>query len=149
MKRVALNLLSLTLALIITAPLFAADKKKSNLTASVLRKLDKAKLTEEQVAKIKELTAKVAERTATARKRAVYTPEQMKARKEALAKARSEGKKGKELSAALKNAVKFTPAQVAAVREIQTAYSTMMKEILTMLSDEQKARLPRKSKSRK
>jgi hypothetical protein len=149
MKRIALNLMSLTLALVVAAPLFAADKKKSTLATSVLKKFEKAQLTEEQVTKIKDLATKVAEKTAPAKKRAVYTPEQMKAREEALKKARAEGKKGKELTAAIKDAAKLTPTQVAAVREIQTAYSAMMKEILGMLSDEQKARLPRKSRSKK
>jgi len=149
MKRVALNLLSLAIALVVAEPLFAADKKKPDPAASLLKKLEKAKLTEKQVTKIKELAAKVAERTAAARKRAVYTPEQMKARKEALAKARAEGKKGKELSAAMNDAAKLTLVQKAAVREIQKAYSAMMKEILAMLSDEQKAKLPRKSRSKK
>jgi len=148
MKRIAQNLLLLTLALVVAAPLFAADKKKPDLSVSVLKKLEKAKLTEQQVTKIKELAAKVGERSAAARQRAVYTPERMKARADALKMARAEGKKGKELSAAVKSAVSFTPTQVAAVREIQTAYSSMMKQILGMLSDEQKARLPRKNRSK-
>jgi hypothetical protein len=148
MKRVAANLLSLTLALVIAAPLFAADKekkkpprKKPDPGAWILKRFEKAELTEEQVAKVKELVAKVAEETAELRKKAAFTPDQQKARKEAMEKAKAEGKEGRELFAAVKDVVKLTPEQEEAMKEVRKAQGAMMKEIMGMLTDEQKQKL--------
>lgn len=154
MKHIAKTLLPLALAFVVAAPLSAADSKKNTsyanrLVKSQLKKLEKADLTAEQVAKVKELLAKFAEKAAPLHQKSSYTPEQKKAYAEAIKKAKAEGKTGKELSAALKNAVKLTSQQEAARREVQQAYSAVMKEILGMLTDEQKAKLPRKSRSRK
>jgi hypothetical protein len=154
MRQIARTWLLLTLAFVVAAPLSAAETRKKapekfSLATSVLKKLEKAGLTDEQVAKIKELAAKVEEKTAAPRQKAMSTPEQNKARAEAIKKAKAEGKEGKELVAAVNAAVKLTPAQEAARREVQKAYSDMMKQIVGMLTDEQKAKLPRKSRSKK
>ena len=101
------------------------------------------------MAKVKELVAKFAEKAAPLYEKSAYTPEQKKAYSEAIKKAKAEGKTGKELSAALKNSVKLTSQQAAARKQVQQAYSAMMKEIIGMLTEEQKAKLPRKSRSKK
>jgi len=156
MKRVGTNLLSLALALVIAAPLFAADKerkkkprKKPDPAARVLKRFEKAELTEEQVAKVKELAAKVAKETAECRKKAALTPDQQKARKEAMEKAKAEGKEGRELYAAARDAVKLSPDQEAAMKEVRKAQDAMMKEIMGMLTDEQKAKVGKRSGPRK
>jgi len=156
MKRVGTNLLSLVLALVVAAPLFAAEKerkkkprKKPDPAAGVLKRLEKAELTDEQIAKVKELAAKVAKETAECRKKAAPTPEQQKARKEAMEKAKAEGKEGRELFAAVRGAVKLTPDQEAAMKEVRKAQDDMMKEIMGMLTDEQKAKVGKRSGPRK
>jgi len=156
MKRVAANLLSLTLALVVAVPLFAADqerkkkpRKKPNPAAGWLKRLEKAELTDEQVAKVKELAAKVAKETAELRKKAALTPDQQKVRKEAMEKAKTEGKEGRELFAAVKEAVKLTPEQEAAMKEMRKAQDAMMKEIMGMLKDEQKEKLGKRFGPRK
>jgi len=149
MRQITKILLPLALALLVAAPLSAADTKTSSyanrLVTSQLKKLQKADLTTEQVAKVKELVAKFAEKAAPLYKKSAYTPEQKKAYAEAIKKAKAEGKTGKELSAAYKSAVKLTAVQTAARKQVQDAYSAMMKEIVGMLTDEQKAKVPKKS----
>jgi len=154
MKHITWTLLPLALAFVVAAPLSAADSKKktsyaNRLVAAQLKKLEKADLTAEQVAKVKELVAKFAEKAAPLYEKSAYTPEQKKAYSEAIKKAKAEGKTGKELSAALKNSVKLTSQQAAARKQVQQAYSAMMKEIIGMLTEEQKAKLPRKSRAKK
>jgi len=156
MKRVGTNLLSLALALVIAAPLFAADKekkkgprKKPDPATWILKRFEKAELTDDQVAKIKQLVAKVAEETAECRKKAAPTPEQQKARKEAMEKAKAEGKEGRELYAAARDAVKLSPDQEAAMKEVRKAHGAMWKEIMGMLTDEQKAKLGKQFGPRK
>jgi hypothetical protein len=138
MKRVARVLLSLSLAVLIAVPLAAAEKerkgkkgpRKPDPAAAILKKLEKAELTEEQVAKIKELAAANFEKTAEARAKAALTDEQ----KAAMKKAREEGKKGPEL----KNAVTLTEEQQAAMKEVREAQAAMMKEVLALLTPEQR-----------
>jgi hypothetical protein len=156
MNRVGTKLMSLTLALVVAAPLFAADKerkkkprKKPDPATGILKRFEKAELTEEQVAKVKELAAKVAKDTAECRKKAAPTPEQQKARKEAMEKAKADGKEGREVFAAARDAVKLTPEQEEAMKEVRKAQAAMMKEILGMLSDEQKAKLGKRPGAKK
>lgn len=154
MTQIARTWLLLVLAFVVAAPLSAAetkkrDSRKYSLATSVLKKLEKAGLTDEQKSKIKELAAKVTEKTAALRQKAVSTPEQNKARAEAVKKAKAEGKTGKELVAAVNAAVKLTSEQEAARKAVQQAYTGLKKEIVGMLTDEQKAKLPRKNKSKK
>lgn len=146
MKHLGKILSPLALTFIVAAPLSAADTvtnapQKNPMAKAMLKKLEKAELTDEQVAKIMKATEKVA----ALYQKGIYTPEQKKAYAEAIKKAKAEGKTGKELAAAVKEAIKLTPQQVAARKEWQRAYSAMKKEVLGMLTDEQKAKLPRKS----
>lgn len=140
-------MLSLVLAAVIAAPVLAdgeqAKKKKRapkkfDPAAMVLRKLEKAELTEEQVAKIKKLYAGVADKIKAARDKANLTPEQKKARAEAMKKAKEEGKKGKEMMEAVRAAAELTPEQKAAMGEAQKANAEVMKQVFALLTPEQK-----------
>ncbi len=79
MKSVVRTLLSLSLAVVIAMPLVAQEKKarkerkKPDPAAGILKKLEKAELSEEQVAKIKTLAAATAEKTKAARAKAALT----------------------------------------------------------------------------
>jgi len=136
----------LSLAILIAAPLFAADKEKKQRkapekpdpAAAVLKRLEKANLTDEQVAKIKEMAAGIAEKAAAARAKAALTDEQKKAQQEIIKKAKEEGKSRKEVAEALKAAVKLTPEQEKAMEEARAAQAELMKKIMAMLTPEQK-----------
>jgi len=84
MKRVVRTLLTLALAVVIASPLLAAQGKKGKKAppkpqdpaAGILKKLEQAELTEEQVVKIKEMAAKVAEKAKALQEKAALTPKQ-------------------------------------------------------------------------
>jgi hypothetical protein len=140
------TVLSLVIAVLIAAPVCAADKekkerKKPNPAASILKRLEKAELTDEQVAKVKDVAAKIAEKRAEIMKATAMTPEQKKARSEAMKKAKAEGKSPKEAMEAVKAAVKLTPEQQKAMDEARACAAAMMKEVMALLTDEQKAKL--------
>ena len=105
MKNVVRTMVPLLLVAIIAMPLAAADKerkkrkqrKKPDPAASVLKRLEKAELTEEQIAKIKALAVAAAEKTKPIFAKAPLTAEQ----KAAMKKAREQGKKGAEYDKAV------------------------------------------------
>jgi hypothetical protein len=105
--------------------------KQASLADMKLKELAEAKLTEEQTAKIKALAAEVEPKLQDARKKVneLIPAETRKARQEAAAKAKAEGKKPEEVTA-----FKLTEEQVAAqkaVREIQQGFNKQVSEILT------------------
>ena len=119
-------------------------KKNADPTAAVGKKLEAIELTAEQKTKLEAIkTEHVPKLNAATEKVAkALTPEQMKARREATATAKADGKKGKQLQAAVKEALKLTPEQEKALTEAETelrdctaAYAKAVNEILT---DEQK-----------
>jgi Spy/CpxP family protein refolding chaperone len=147
MRSVVRTLLSLTLAVLIASPLFAGEKKegkgpkKFDPAEGILKRLEKAGLTEDQVAKIKELAAASADKIAAARAKAPLTPEQKKAGEEARKKAKDEGKPGKEIQAAVDAAMNLTEDQKAAQKELQEIQSGLNKEAMSLLTPEQKEKL--------
>jgi len=153
------TLLSLGLALVIAASLLAAGDqapgkkkrrpKRPDPAAQILKKLEKAELTDEQIAKIKELCAQASEKIQAARKKAGLTPEQRKARFEAMKKAKEEGKKGKELAEAVRAAVKLAPEQEAALQEARKLMGELTRQCLALLSPEQKEKAGIKRHARK
>lgn len=140
------NLLLLVLAVAIAAPVLAGqDKekkkrgpKKPDPGAMILKKLEKAELTEEQIAKIKELSAAVADKIIAAREKANLTAEQKKARAEAMKKAKEEGKTGKEMMKAIQAAAELTPEQKSAMDEARKIQGEMTKKVFALLTPEQR-----------
>jgi hypothetical protein len=138
MTRIAPSLLALSLSVLIAVPLMANDRdkpqqkrpRKYDPAAAVLKRLEQAELSEEQVAKVKELVAAAAEKSRQVRAKAALTDEQ----KLALKKAREEGKRGAEL----KDVVTLSEAQQAAVKEIGAIRAAMMKQVMGLLTPEQK-----------
>ncbi len=154
------TLLSLVLVAVIAVPALAQDKKKKKRGpkkpdpgAMILKKLEKAELTDDQVAKIKELCAEVADKIVAARAKANLTAEQKKARAEAIKKAKEEGKTGKEAMKAVQSAVELTPEQKSAMEEARKLHGEMMKKVFDMLTPEQKEKAgikgPRKKGEKK
>lgn len=122
----------------------AAAPRAINQLKGQLEKLD---LTAEQKTKVEEILKTHAPKLEAAQKKAdeALSPEQRKARAEALSKARGEGKKGKELQESVNEAVKATDEQkskmASANKELQEATQALRKEVVGVLTAEQKAKL--------
>lgn len=123
-------------------PAFAIPKEIT-LTAEQQAKLDEIK--KEQGPKLAELTKKLD---------SVLTDEQKTARKEAMAKAKADGKKGKEATAAVDEAMKLTEEQKKQRAEIQPEIAKLQlsvkEQIHGLLTDEQKThyKLPKAKKAK-
>ena len=123
-------------------PVFAIPKEIT-LTAEQQTKLDA--ITKEEGPKVAELTEKLD---------AVLTAEQKTARKEAAAKAKADGKKGKDAAAAVEEALKLTDEQKKQRAEVQPEMAKLQasikEKIHGLLTDEQKAhyKLPKAKKSK-
>lgn len=121
-------------------PAFAIPKEIT-LTPEQQTKLDEIK--KEQGPKVAELTTKLD---------SVLTDEQKAARKEASAKAKADGKKGKEAQAAVDEALKLTDEQKKQRAEIQPELAKLQvsvkEQIHGLLTDEQKThyKLPKAKK---
>lgn len=145
MKSVVRTLFTLALAVVIASPLLAGEGKrkkapKQDPAAGILKSLEKAELTPEQVTKIKELVKSLAEKMKAAEDKVALTPEQKKARQEAQAKAKADGKTGKEAQAAVEEAMKLTDDQKAAMKEANELRAALRKEAVALLTPEQKAK---------
>lgn len=123
-------------------PAFAIPKEIT-LTAEQQTKLDAIK--KEEGPKLAELAAKLD---------GILTDEQKATRKEAAAKAKADGKKGKEANAAVEEALKLTDDQKKARAEIQPAMAKLQRsikeQIHALLTDEQKEhyKLPKAKKAK-
>jgi predicted Zn-dependent protease len=157
MKSVVRTLFTLALAIVIASPLLAAEGKKGKKKeakppqpgAQLLKSLEKAELTADQTAKIKELAAAYGEKIKAIEEKAGLTAEQKKARQEAQAKAKEEGKKGKEVTEAVMAAMKLSDAQKVAMKEVEELRAALRKEALALLSAEQKAKADIKEPAKK
>ena len=163
MKTLIRSFLLLLVSFILAAPLLAADENKAEkkpakgkkAPAAALFNLPKTiQLTGEQQAKVKELIEKFNPRMAeiAAKQKEIITPEQAKARQEAMKKAREEGKKGKDLREAVEAAAQISGEQKQQLAEINKARQALQQEaraaLMTLLTDEQKALLPKKGQKK-
>jgi Skp family chaperone for outer membrane proteins len=123
-------------------PVFAIPKEIT-LTAEQQTKVDEIK--KEQGPKVAELTTKLD---------AVLTAEQKSARKEATAKNKADGKKGKEAKAAVDEAMKLTDEQKKQQSELQPEFTKLQQSIKEqingLLTDEQKThyKVPKAKKAK-
>lgn len=146
MRSVSKVLLMLALVALIAAPVMAKEGKRkrpakgrhAGVMAQLSKKLQALDLTEDQVAKLKELKEKFGPEMAELQAKAKPTAEQREAMKEAKQKADAAGKKGKELRQALQAAMKLTPEQTAARKEMQEIMKKVRQEIGELLTPEQK-----------
>lgn len=162
MKSLLKSLIVVALVVAVAAPLAAQEAKKEKkkkpqqgkavqAVAAMMKKLEAVDLTAEQKEKIKEIAAEYGPKIkdAQAAVAAVVGPEHRKAMAEARKKAQEEGKKGKELQAAVNAAVKLDADKAAelekaqaAAREANAAFAAAVRGVLT---DDQvaKAGLPK------
>ena len=120
------------------------NKKSPDPTAAISKKLEGLDLTAEQKTKIDAAKAEHGPKLKAAAEKVAkaLTPEQRKARQEAMAAAKSAGKKGKEAADAVKEALKLTPEQEKALAEAETELkdcnAAFAKAVADVLTAEQK-----------
>jgi len=153
MKFTVRTVLLLVLALAIAAPVSAAEKKKNRKQADpaarMLKRLEKAELDEEQVAKIKKLAAEYAPKLADARNKLGLTREQKKARKAAARQNKTDGVKGKKARQAVNAAMNLSEEQKEANTELSKLQAQFSKAAFAVLSDDQRDQAGIKAKRKK
>lgn len=157
MKCVVRTVLTLAMVIVIASPLLAAEGKKREKKPAkpqdpakmILDRLEKAELTEDQVAKIRKLAAETAEKSKALQAKAALTPEQRKARQEAQAQAKAEGKTGKEAQEAVLAAMKLSDEQKAAVKEEMELRAELQKQAFALLTAEQREKAGLKQPKKK
>jgi Spy/CpxP family protein refolding chaperone len=143
-------LLILAVALMFARPLFAQDQPQEHKARGdraarggggdmFVRLLGDLNLTDEQKTKVKDLAAKYGQDS-------VLTDEQKKARDEAVAAAKKDGKTGRDLLKAGRDAVKLTDEQKAKRTE---NFKTLMDEVKKVLTPEQQEKLKAKMAERR
>lgn len=160
-------LLSLSLCAFLLSPAMAQDekaKRKKNQPAKeqpVVQLPKEITLTDEQKTKVAEIEKEYAPKMKELREKLdkVMTEEQKKARldvmKEAREKAKDnkEAKRGKELSQAIKDAMKLSEEQQKKYDETDKQIVALRQEILEkvkpLLTDEQKEKLPKRPERKK
>ncbi len=123
------------------------DKAEQVIAGPLAAQLAKANLTDEQKQELNEIKKRYADKVAAARKAVgeAVGKDARQARAAALAKAKAEGKKGAELKAAVNEAFPLTDEQTKAVADAQVqmkqVQTDLRKELLAVLTDEQKESL--------
>ncbi len=157
-------LLSLSLAAFLLSPALAEDAKPKR-NKPIARKEQPAvqlpkeiTLTDEQKTKVAELEKEYAPKMKELREQLdkVMTDEQKKARLDVMKEAREkgkEGRKGKELQQAIKDAMKLSEEQQKSYDETDKKITALRQEILEkvkpLLTDEQKEKLPKRPERKK
>ncbi len=157
-------LLSLSLAAFLLSPAMAEDAKAKRAKPNARKEQPAVQLpkevtlTDEQKTKVAELEKEYAPKMKELREKLdkVMTEEQKKARLDVMKEAREkgkEGRKGKELQQAIKDAMKLTEEQQKSYDETDKKIVALRQEILEkvkpLLTDEQKAKLPQRPAGKK
>ena len=148
---------ALALALLIAIPAIAQDdaaakkKKKGNrnqqnAASQVLKQLEALGLSDDQVAKIKELGKEVSAKMKQMRTDAGITAELTKKRAEVVKAMKESEKKGAELAAAINKEAGFSEAQTAALKSMNEVRQKFHQAVVGLLTDEQKEKLPARLK---
>ena len=164
MTKILKCLLSMSLAALLLSPVMAEDAKAKKNKPNARKEQPAVQLpkeitlTDEQKTKVAELEKEYAPKMKEQREKLdkVMTEEQKKARQEVMKEHREkgkEGKKGKELAQAIKDAMKLTEEQQKSYDEADKKVTALRLEILEkvkpLLTDEQKAKLPKRPEARK
>jgi len=175
MKTMLKSVVLVALALAVAAPLSAGEKEKkaegkkpaakkadgakkaaakkrapgAQAVNALLKRLSAAELSDEQVAKIKEIGKEYAPKLAEARQKQGLTKEQQAAMKEAREKAKADGLKGKAAAEAVANAVNLSDDQKAAQAAVRELNAALNKAALAVLTDEQRAKIAPKRAAKK
>ncbi len=147
MRRACRVMMLLALVAVMAAPLAAQEKKKGKkgrknqerggVLTQLMKQVEKAEPTAEQKEKIKEITGKVEAELKELQAAVKLTPEQLKAQREARAKAEADGVKGKEMRDAVDAAMNLTEEQKAVRAKFQKQMAEVRQQIVGLLSAEQ------------
>ena len=151
------SIAAIALAAFLVAPAMAADddakgkkkkgqRKNASPAMSLIKQLEPVGLTDEQVTKIKELGKTSLAAMKQAREDAGITPELMKKRAEAQKGLKDSGKKGKDLQAAINEKAGISEAQAAVFAKLGQSRQKFQRDVVALLTDEQKGKLPEKMK---
>ncbi|HLQ47138.1 MAG TPA: hypothetical protein VK137_20510 [Planctomycetaceae bacterium] len=155
--------LALSVSALLLSPVWAEDAKPKKPKANAAaRKVPPAvqlpkdiELTAEQKTKVAELEKEFGPKMKELREKLdkVLTDAQKKARQDVFKEAKTSGKKGKELRQAVKDATKASDEQQKQIDEVEKQIVDLRKQILEkvkpILTDEQKAKLPKRPIERK
>lgn len=117
--------------------------------------LNSIKLSDEQGQKLEALKKEAVPKLTAAVKKVedIYTKDQKKQRKEITDKAKADGKKGKELKAAVQEGLNLSADQKESLTKAEQELSDLQKatreQAIALLTDEQKASLPTPGKKKK
>jgi Spy/CpxP family protein refolding chaperone len=148
----------LALVAMVAAPALGADDEKKkerkgkkgaparSASAQLLKQLEPVGLTDDQVAKIKEIGAKSEAELKAARAEAGITPELQKKLAAAQKSMKDSELKGKERMAAIHKAAGLTEAQATALKKSNELRMKMHQQVIAMLTAEQKEKLPQNLK---
>lgn len=157
--------LALAVGCVLASAAFAADEqpaakgkkkgKKAAATPAAFKLPDAISLSAEQQTKLDELKTQYVDKLREAMKKVndVYTAEQRTAVQSARKTAAAEGKKGKQLKAAVEAAVQLSDDQKQKLSEAQSQLMALQKEVrgkvVGLLTDEQKELVKPKGKKKK
>ncbi|MDB4671833.1 hypothetical protein OAF34_06825 [Pirellulaceae bacterium] len=149
-------------AVVLTTSTSAQDEKKKKrqngsgqIQSQLMGAFKSVEMSEEQKKKMVEVAKKFSGQILQLRKdtQAILSPEQRKSRQQAMKEAKAAGKKGKEIVDAANASAGIDKEIVAKLKEIQKKSQAIQKEartaLMALLSDEQKAGLPKKGKGNK
>ncbi len=148
MKSKTLSAIALSLALTMTVTADDAKPKKgakgggNPAATQMLKQFEAVGLTEDQIAKVKEVAKKMGAESKSILEGAGITPDVMKKRAEATKAMKDSGKKGKELAAAVDKEAGLTEAQAEAMKKVAELRMKYQNEVIGMLTQEQKDKLP-------
>ena len=141
MKNVLKTMTLFALAVVIALPLSAEDKKKKkggkksrNPLVNVVKKVKDAGADEDTLEKVEALAKEYGAKLTEANE---GLGDALKQRREAAAKAKADGKTGKDLQAAVNAAVKLTDEQKDAMKKAQGIRQDFNKAVAALLTPEQ------------
>lgn len=118
------------------------QRNRGNAATQLLTQLKDLNLTDDQVAKVKELHKESLGKAKEIRETAGITPELVKKRAEVQKKLRGSDKKGKELLNLINSEAGYNKEQIEATAKINALRLEMKKKVVALCSDEQKAKIP-------
>lgn len=119
-----------------------ANRANQNAAVLLIKQLEPVGLTAEQTAKIKELGVKATKEMKEIRDAAGITPELTKKRAEVQKSMKDSELKRKELIAAINEKAGFSEAHAAALVKANAVRMKFQRDVIALLSDEQKEKLP-------
>lgn len=143
---------ALLIAAVMAVPALAADEAKGkkkgkrgrqNAATQLIKQLEPVGLTEDQITKIKELGKVAGAKMKEIKDGAGITAELTKKRAEVTKSMKDSDKKGKERIAAINEAAGFSEAQAAALVKLNQVRTKFQGEVVALLTDAQKEKLPK------